>query len=94
MIDIRDIMPGGSYACKFKVEQMLEQDGGLFTGLNDARIAGLGMYEGFGLLLTRDVGNELVRIQEQKSGKTITVPFAQIWDVDEVEWIETEDDER
>ena len=88
MIDIRDIIPGGSYACKFKVEQMLEQDGGLFTGLNDARIAG------FGLLLTRDVGNELVRIQEQKSGKTITVPFAQIWDVDEVEWIETEDDER
>ena len=94
MIDIRYVIPGESYACKFKVETMLDEDGEP-VHLNVGQTAnGPGMYEGFGLLLTRDVGNELVRIQEQKSGKTITVPFAQIWDVDEVEWIETEDDER
>ena len=42
MIDIKDIDPGNSYACKFKVEHMLDQDGKLSDG--EGSIFELGTY--------------------------------------------------
>jgi hypothetical protein len=87
MIDIKDITPGKSYACKFKVEHVLDTYGRI-PGLSDTPLAGLGWYEGFGELKTRDLQSELVEIVDQESKKTLVVPFSQIWDIDEVEYVE------
>jgi|TARA_R110000744_G_scaffold100769_1_gene194414 hypothetical protein len=87
MIKIQDVKPGKSYACKFKTEQVLDEFG-CIPGLSDTPLKGLGWYEGFGELVQRDSKTELVRILDQKSNKEFVVPFNQIWDVDEVEYVE------
>jgi|TARA_B110000444_G_scaffold255648_2_gene290400 hypothetical protein len=87
MIDIRKVEAGKSYACKFKVEHMLDTFGRI-PGLSDTPLAGLGWYEGFGELMQRDSEKELVKILDEKSKKEFVVPFDQIWDVDVVEYVE------
>lgn len=87
MIKIQDVKPGKSYACKFKTEQVLDEFGRI-PGLSDTPIKGLGWYEGFGELMQRDSEKQLVKILDEKSKKEFVVPFDQIWDVDEVEYVE------
>lgn len=86
MIDIVDIVPGNSYACKFKVETMLDQFDRPAPNLSDVPLKGPGLYEGFGLLKQRDLDNRLVVVVDQKSGRDFICGFDDIWDVDEVEW--------
>jgi|TARA_B110000977_G_scaffold130836_1_gene166736 hypothetical protein len=94
MIDIRYVIPGESYACKFKVETMLDEDGQP-VHLNVGQTAnGPGMYEGFGLIVKRDMNTEMVELTDRKSGKNFFVPFDQLSDIDTVHWVETEDDGR
>ena len=87
MIDILDITPGESYACKFRVETMLDELGRP-PGLSDTPLAGVQMYEGLGVLIARDVEQELVKLKDEKSSKEFVVPFADIWDIDTVDWVE------
>jgi|TARA_B110000967_G_scaffold42011_1_gene41956 hypothetical protein len=94
MIDIEYVVPGETYACKFKVETMLDVAGHPVQLNVGEQAYGPGMYEGFGILVKRDMGNEMVELTDQKSGKNFFVPFAQIWDIDTVVWQETEDDGR
>ena len=86
MIDIRDITPGESYACKFRVTTMLDTMGRPAPNLSDVPLKGPGVYEGFGVLHTRDTEQELVELKDETSGKMFVVPYADIWDVDVVEW--------
>ena len=85
MIKIEDITPGKSYACKFKVETMLDTYGRV-PGLSDTPLKGVGTYEGLGILVQRDSDQRLVKLQDEKSKKEFVVSFDDIWDVDEVEW--------
>ena len=87
MIKIEDIKPGNSYAAKFKVETMLDTYGRI-PGLSDTPLAGVGMYEGLGVLLARDVDKRLVELQDEKSRKKFVVSYDDIWDVDDVDWVE------
>ena len=87
MIDITEIEVGKSYACKFKVEHILDEYDRI-PGLSDTPIKGLGWYEGFGELMQRDSEKQLVKILDEKSKKEFVVPFDQIWDVDVVEYVE------
>ena len=87
MIKIEDIKPGNSYAAKFKVETMLDTFGRI-PGLSDTPLAGVGIYEGLGVLLARDVDKRLVELQDEKSRKKFVVSFDDIWDVDDVDWVE------
>ena len=86
MIDILDITPGESYACKFRVETMLDTLGRPAPNLADVPLKGPGVYEGIGILMQRDTEQRLVRLQDQKSKKEFVVSFDDIWDVDSVEW--------
>lgn len=85
MIDIQDITPGESYACKFRVETMLDEFGRL-PGLSDTPLKGVGTYEGVGVLLQRDLDQRLVKLQDEKSRREFVVSFDDIWDIDTVEW--------
>lgn len=87
MIAIEDITPGESYACKFRVETMLDTFGRP-PGLSDTPLKGVGVYEGLGVLIARDVDKQLVELRDEVSKKTFVVPFSDIWDVDTVEWQE------
>ena len=84
---IEDITPGKSYACKFRVETMLDEFGRV-PGLTDTPLAGVKMYESLGVLIQRDTEQRLVKLQDEKSKKEFVVSFDDIWDVDEVEWQE------
>ena len=88
MIKIEEIVPGNSYACKFKVKTMLDVLGRPAPNLSDQPLKGEGMYEGLGVLMQRDSDKKLVKLKDEKSSKEFVVPFSDIWDVDEVEWVE------
>mgnify|MGYP007000256951 len=49
---------------------------------------GPGMYEGFGVILVRDMENQQVKIRDEESLFHFVVPFKDIWDIDTVEWVE------
>jgi hypothetical protein len=87
MIKIEDIKPGNSYAAKFKVETMLDTYGRI-PGLSDTPLKGVGVYEGIGILLARDTEKRLVELQDEKSKKKFVVSFDDIWDVDDIDWVE------
>jgi len=86
MIKIEDITPGKSYACKFRTTTMLDTMGRPAPNLSDVPLKGPGLYEGFGVLTTRDMDSRLVKLIDEKSSKEFTVSFDDIWDVDTVEW--------
>jgi|TARA_B110000971_G_C19721666_1_gene368895 hypothetical protein len=88
VIKIEDITPGQSYACKFKVEHMLDQDGNLSDG--EGSIFELGTYEGLGIIITRDTEQRLVKVKDQASSKEFVVSYDSIWDVDDVEWADAQ----
>lgn len=87
-IAIEDITPGESYACKFRVETMLDTLGRPAPNLSDVPVKGVGMYEGLGVLMQRDTEQRLVKLQDQKSSKEFVVSFDDIWDIDVIEWTE------
>ena len=86
MIDIRDITPGESYACHFRVQTMLDTLGRPAPNLSDTPLAGVKTYESFGVLKQRDLEQELVIVIDQKSSKEFVVKFEDLWDIDTVEW--------
>jgi len=87
-MDIKEITVGKSYACKFRVKTLLDALGRPAPNLSDQPINGTGLYEGLGVLIQRDLEKELVKLKDEKSSKEFVVPFSDIWDVDEVEWVD------
>ena len=85
-ISIEDIVPGESYACKFRVETMLDTLGRPAPNLSDVPIKGPGVYEGIGILMQRDTEQRLVRLQDEQSKKEFVCGFDDIWDIDTIEW--------
>ena len=88
MIKIEDITPGESYACRFRVETMLDTLGRPAPNLSDVPLKGPGIYEGIGILMQRDTEQRLVKLQDEKSSKEFVVSFDDIWDIDSIEWTE------
>lgn len=88
MMDIKEITVGKSYACKFKVLTDLDAMGRPAPNLSDVPLKGKGIYEGLGVLMERDLNTEMVKLRDEKSSKEFVVPFSDIWDVDEVEWVD------
>ena len=90
MIDILDITPGESYACRFKVETMLDTLGRPAPNLSDTPLAGVKVYESFGFLKQRDTDKRLVIVVDESSNKEFVVSFDDIWDIDSVEFEDAE----
>jgi len=87
---IEDITPGESYACKFRVETMLDTMGRPAPNLSDVPLKGPGIYEGVGILLQRDTEKRLVKLQDQTSNREYVCSFDDIWDVDVIEWVDAD----
>ena len=87
MIKIEDIVPGKSYACKFRVDTMLDTLGRPAPNLSDQPLAGVKKYESLGVLVARDMDQRLVELQDERSKKNFVVSFDDIWDIDDVEWV-------
>ena len=88
MIDIEDITPGESYACRFRVKTMLDEHDRPAPNLTDTPLKGVGDYEGLGVLMQRDTEQRLVKLKDQKSSKEFVVGYNDIWDIDTVDWVE------
>ena len=86
-MDIKEITIGKSYACKFKVETMLDTLGRPAPNLSDVPIKGKGLYESIGVIEIRDMEKEMVQVVDEKTSKKFVVPFADIWDIDEAEFV-------
>lgn len=86
-MQIQDITPGLSYACKYRVEIELDELGNPHTTLNSNKSNGTGTYESIGILVQRDLDNELVVLRDEPTGMEFVIPFADIWDIDTVEWV-------
>ena len=91
MIKIEDVTPGVSYACKFRVETMLDNLGRPAPNLSDQPLKGKGMYEGLGVLHARDMKTRLVELEDEKSKKKFVVSFDDIWDIDTVDWVQADE---
>lgn len=94
MIDIEEVIPGNSYGCKFRVETMLDTLGRPAPNLSDIPLEGPGMYEGFGVIQVRDTKGRLVELYDTTARKMFTVSFDDIWDIDTVEFIGGESNEK
>jgi hypothetical protein len=67
---------------------MLDAMGRPAPNLSDVPLKGPGMYESIGVLMQRDMDQRLVKLKDDKSSKEFVVSFDNIWDIDEVEWID------
>jgi hypothetical protein len=88
MMKIEDIEVGKSYGCKFKVTTMLDEMGRPAPNLSDVPLKGPGEYEGFGVIQVRDTNSRLVELYDTTARKTFRVSFDDIWEVDEVEYVD------
>jgi hypothetical protein len=92
-MNIADIEPGKSYACKFVVKTFIDEMGNpVDTGQLSVgeKVPGVpGNYRGFGVIVTRDTANQLVEIWDEHLQRTWIVSWTDTSDVDTVEWIDT-----
>lgn len=88
MMKIEDIEVGKSYGCKFKVTTMLDTMGRPAPNLSDVPLKGPGEYEGFGVIQVRDTNSRLVELYDTTARKTFRVSFDDIWDIDDVEYVD------
>jgi len=88
----RDITAGESWACRFSVQAMITPEGELYdsTGVAPGQTvdAAPGTYKGVGVIVKRDLEAELLELRDTASGKHFVVGFADVTDIDRVEWVE------
>jgi len=87
MIDVLDIQPGERYGCKFRTVTMLNDQGEPATGSPGDSFPGPGVYESIGIIQTRDLENQKVKLIDTVSRLTFVVSFDDIWDIDTIEVI-------
>jgi hypothetical protein len=91
-MEIEDIKPGNSYACRFKVQTFVDSNGLPVDTRNiqiGEKVPGLpGEYNGFGVIQVRDTANRLVEVWDTELNREWTVAWSDCWDVDTAEWID------
>jgi len=88
MLKINEVEMGKSYACRFKTQTILDEKGLPVTPLSSNTIKGPGVYESLGILTQRDLTNNLVKLVDEPTKIEFVVPIDDIWDIDEIEWVE------
>lgn len=82
---ITEISAGKSYACRFRLNTVLDDKG--YPASPSSPPVRFGTFESLGVIIKRDTEAELVELLDQHSKSTFVIPFTDIWDVDTVEWV-------
>lgn len=88
-MNLEDLTPGKSWACKFKVITFLDTDGNIIdkkVNVGEKHPGKPGVYEGLGIIQIRDVENDLVKLIDVESKKEFCVAWENCWDPDTIEW--------
>lgn len=81
MIDLEE---GKSYACRYKVETFLDENNQPATPNNP--VVGAGIYEGLGVIIKRDLEQQLVEVEDTENKLIFVVDWQDCWDIDDVIW--------
>lgn len=86
-----EIQPGGAYACRFRTQQIINDQGQLVDTQNleaGSAVNGRpGVYESTGVIKTRDVNNCVFELIDTQSGRTFVVSWDDCWDIDTAEYV-------
>lgn len=85
MLTPEQIEAGKSYACKFKIQTMLD-DKGRIPVASDATLKGVGEYKGFGVIKVRDLDSRLFKVIDSASGRELVIGFEDVYDIDEANY--------
>lgn len=88
MIDIEKVVEGKSYACRFSIITACDSNGQPVPNLSGNTDIADKKYESLGIIVQRDQSNNLVRLIDEPSRLQFIVPFENIWDIDEIEWVD------
>jgi len=92
-MNLEDLTPGESWACKFKVLTFLDTDGNIIdkkVNVGEKHPGSPGLYESLGIIQVRDLDSNLVKLVDTKTNKEFCVNWDDCWDVDTIEWIDNE----
>lgn len=82
-----DCVAGESYACRYKIETMLDSHGQPVNPLNPTpKLQGPGVWEGLGVVRTRDSEQRLVELRDTQTDRVHIVSWDDCWDIDTVVW--------
>lgn len=85
------ITPGFSWACKFRVQTFVLEDGTLADNTNlspgEPAQGQLSSYEGIGVIKIRDVENRRVVVEDVESHRDFVVDEADTWDYDRAVYV-------
>lgn len=90
MYTIQDICPGTSWACKFRTTTFLDSTGTPVLAqlqVGQAHPGTPGTYTSTGVIKTRDLDNNLLRVVDVATGFEFTVSTTDCWDIDTVEYV-------
>jgi hypothetical protein len=91
MYEMTELETGKSYACRFRVNTVLDADGNPASPLTGTNPDRAGEYEGLGVIKKRDVEQRLVELEDTTSRLSFVVSWDDCWDIDDVEWTEALD---
>lgn len=93
---IDDIPAGESWACRFRTTTFLDAQGAPVRAKNlqlgQAHPGEPREYTSIGVIQVRDTENRRLQLQDIKSLEQFTVSYDDCWDVDTIEWQETQAD--
>lgn len=89
MLKIDEVVEGKSYACKFRTNTLLDPAGNPIKEITTNGGDQFAEYVSFGIIQQRDLTNNLVKLLDETSKIEFIVPFDNIWDIDEIEWIDS-----
>lgn len=82
-----DITAGESWACRYRITKMLDENGKPVRNLKIGETAaGPGYVEGIGVIVKRDVNSQLLELKDIQTQETHVVPFDDVWDIDRAEY--------
>ena len=90
-MQIEQLEPGKSYACRFRTETFLNSQGEPVQAnlsIGAAHPGTPGTYTSVGIIRTRDLAQCRVELIDTQSQRTFVVSTDNIWDIDSIEWVD------
>lgn len=91
-MQLDELTPGQGWACRFRTVTFLDAQGQPMATpqleQGQAHPGVPGEYKSLGIILTRDVDNQRVRIRDLESDHVFVVAWSDCWDIDTVEWVD------